>query len=189
MSEKSSAPRALFLDRDGVINVEVNYLYLIEHARFMPGIFDLCRTAQQLGYHLIIVTNQGGIGKGLHTEEQYQTLMTWMRAEFAREGITFDAIYHAAYHPEALLEEYLRDSHLRKPAPGMMLRGASEFSLDLAASVLVGDRCTDIEAANAAGIGHAFLIKGTETTPCEGNYETAATLEEIRQWLVTQEPQ
>jgi len=180
--------RALFLDRDGVINVESNYLYQIEHARFMPGIFELCATAQELGYRLIIVTNQGGIGRGIHTEEDYFILMDWMRAEFAKRGVVFDAIYHCPFHPEAELPEYRRDSHDRKPGPGMILRGAEEFDLDLSASVMVGDRCTDIGAANAAGVGQAFLIHGTEDGACTGDYIFVQSLEDVRAWLLQKNP-
>jgi len=181
------SPRALFLDRDGVINVEINYLHKIDEARFIPGIFDLCRTAQQLGYRLIIVTNQAGIAHGIYTEQQYFQLMDWMRSEFAREGVTFDAVYHSPWHPQAKLPEYRCDSLDRKPAPGMVLRGAAEFSLDLSASVLIGDRCSDVAAANAAGIGHAFLISGTEHAPCDGTYTLIHSLDELRSWLLTQE--
>jgi D-glycero-D-manno-heptose 1,7-bisphosphate phosphatase len=186
---ETRSARALFLDRDGVVNVENNYLYRIADARFMPGIFDLCRTAQSLGYRLIIVTNQGGIGRGIHTELEYFELMEWMRAQFAVEGIIFDAIYHCPYHPTAELPEYRRDTIDRKPAPGMILRGAAEFSLDLAASVMVGDRCTDIAAAQAAGVGKAFLIAGTEPALCEDSfdYETVETLEAVRAWLISSE--
>jgi D-glycero-D-manno-heptose 1,7-bisphosphate phosphatase len=186
-SQAKVGPRGLFLDRDGVINVETNYLYLIEHARFMPGIFELCRTAQHMGYRLIVVTNQAGIGRGIHTEQQYFDLMDWMRGEFAREGVTLDAVYHCPFHPEAELAEYRRESLDRKPGPGMILRGAAEFSLDLAASIMVGDRCSDIAAANAAGVGKAFLIDGTEPGPCDGSYEMVQTLEAVREWLVKRE--
>ncbi|SNT36213.1 D-alpha,beta-D-heptose 1,7-bisphosphate phosphatase [Granulicella rosea] len=175
--------RALYLDRDGVINVETGYIHQSEKVRFVDGIFSLCRTAQRLGYRLIVVTNQAGIGRGLYTAIQYEELMAWMRSEFRREGVEFDAVYHCPFHPEHGLGEYKREHEDRKPSPGMLLRGAREFGLSLAESVLIGDRATDIAAANAAGLAQAFLLKGTEES-CAGDYLAVDTLAEVEAWLV-----
>src|ERR1700744_1384125 len=92
--------RALFLDRDGVINEEVGYLHRAEEVRWVEGIVPLCRTAQELGYKLVVVTNQSGIARGLYTTEAFEGLMTWMRAELARDGVRLDAVYHCPYHPK-----------------------------------------------------------------------------------------
>ena len=176
--------RALFLDRDGVVNVEVGYLSRREDARFMEGIVPLCRTARALGYLLIVVTNQAGIARGLYTEQDFQDLMTWMRAELHAQGVTFDAVYHCPFHPVHGLGEYKREHPDRKPAPGMLLRGAAEFHLDLAQCILVGDRCSDIAAANAAGLRQAFLLAGTEPGPCPGLHLPVTSLAEVEAWLV-----
>ena len=144
--------RALFLDRDGVINEEVGYLYRAEEVRFVPGIFALCRTAQALGYRLIVVTNQSGIAREFYTTEDFEVLMTWMRGEFAREGVTLDAVYHCPYHPDHGVGKWKREHEDRKPGPGMLLRGAREFGLRLDQCVMVGDRCGDVGAAHAAGL-------------------------------------
>ena len=178
--------RALFLDRDGVINQEVGYLYRPEEVRFVPGIFSLCRAAQARGYRLIIVTNQSGIARGLYSTAQFDGLMEWMRREFLRESIVLDAVYHCPYHPVHGVGEYKREHPDRKPGTGMLRRGAEAFGLDLGASILVGDRCSDIEAANTAGLRQAFLIAGTEVQPCPGKYMRIQHLAEVEAWLTAQ---
>jgi len=176
--------RALFLDRDGVINEEIGYLVHAKDVRFVPGLFSLCRAAQTLGYKLIVVTNQAGIARGYYTEEQYQTLMQWMRERLVREGITLDAVYHCPDHPDF---PHIRkcDEDWRKPGPGMLLAAAREFALDMAASVYVGDRCTDVAAGNAAQVGRMFLLAGVETAECPGEYETVTELQAVERWLNT----
>lgn len=179
--------RGLFLDRDGVINHEIGYLFRSAEVIFVDGIFSLCRTAQRLGYRLFVVTNQAGIARGFYTEADYQMLMQWMRAEFLREGIEFSGVYHCPFHPDHGIGHYKREHEDRKPGTGMLRRGAREFSLDLTKSILVGDRCSDIAAANAAGLRQAFLMAGTETKPCPGKYLPATTLREVEQWLLDEE--
>ena len=174
---------ALFLDRDGVINEDTHYLYRAEDVRWVEGIVPLCRTAQELGYKLIVVTNQAGIGKGLYTAAQFDDLMEWMRAELARDGVSLDAVYHCPYHPEHGLGEFKREHEDRKPGPGMLLRAAREHDLDLPASVMVGDRCSDVGAANAAGLRQAFLLRGTEPAECPGYALAVDSLSYVEQWL------
>lgn len=178
--------RALFLDRDGVINREVGYLYRSEDVRWMDGIVPLCRTAQELGYRLVVVTNQSGIGQGFYTLQAFEELMVWMRAELAREGVHLDAVYHCPYHPEQGIGEYRREHEDRKPGPGMLLRAARDLRVDLPKSVMVGDRCSDVGAANAAGLRQAFLLRGTEENGCPGEALVIDSLQELEHWLRTQ---
>jgi D-glycero-D-manno-heptose 1,7-bisphosphate phosphatase len=175
---------ALFLDRDGVINHETDYLYRIEDVRWVEGIFPLCSTAQRLGYKLVVITNQSGIARGLYTESDFHTLMDWMRSEFLAHNITLDAVYFCPYHPEGV-GTYKREHPDRKPAPGMLLRAARDLSLDLERSVLVGDRCSDIAAANAAGLAQAFLLRGTETGPCPGAHLPLESLAALELWMLS----
>jgi len=175
--------RALFLDRDGVVNEEVGYLFRPEDIRFVPGIVSLCRTAQSLGYRLFIVTNQAGIGRGYYSEADFAGLMEWMRDELAGQGVSIDEVYYCPFHPEHGLGEYKREHEDRKPGTGMLRRAATEFGISLADSVMVGDRCTDIGAANAAGLRQAFLIAGTETG-CPGEYIAVTSLAEVEGWLL-----
>ncbi len=162
----SSAHRALFLDRDGVINEEINYLHRPEQVRFLPGIFSLSRHAQALGYKLIVVTNQAGIARGYYTEEDFHALTRWMEAAFAREGVQLDRTYFCPHHPEHGVGAYRHECPDRKPNPGMLLHASRDFSLDLARSVFIGDRCTDMAAGQAAGVGTLLLLEGVERGDC-----------------------
>lgn len=183
--QQAKGQRALFLDRDGVINEDLGYISRWEDVRFVPGIFSLCRTAQSLGYRIFIVTNQAGIGRGFYSEDDFQGLMRWMLEEFAQEGVTIDAVYHSPFHPVHGIGEYKREHEDRKPGAGMLRRAKTEFGISLAESVMVGDRCTDIAAANSAGLRQAFLIAGTETS-CPGKFIPVTTLAEVEAWLLVE---
>lgn len=175
--------RALFLDRDGVINHEVGYLHQAGDVRFVEGIFSLCRTAAVLGYRLIVVTNQAGIARGFYTEADFEVLMVWMRAELRAKGVELDAVYYCPFHPEHGVGEYRREHEDRKPGIGMLRRGAREFGIELNQSIMVGDRCSDIAAANAAGLRQAFLMRGTEVQQCSGEYMAIDGLDEVERWM------
>ena len=178
------ADRALFLDRDGVINEEVGYLIRPADVRFVPGIVRLCQTAQRLDYRLVVVTNQSGIARGLYTEADFGALMQWMRTELRREGVRLDAVYYCPYHPAHGIGAYRREHEDRKPSPGMLRRAAADLGLDLSESIMVGDRCSDVGAANAAGLRQAFLLKGTETEACAGEYRAIDSLADLERWLL-----
>ena len=142
--------KALFLDRDGVINRDVDFAHLPEQIEFMPGIFEQCRKASAEGFLLIVVTNQSGIGRGLYSEAQFHELMRWMMAQFKKESCPLTAYYFCPHLPEAGCD-------CRKPKPGMIFQAAREHHIDLAGSVLIGDRQSDVEAGNAAGVGDVRL--------------------------------
>jgi D-glycero-D-manno-heptose 1,7-bisphosphate phosphatase len=176
--------RALFLDRDGVINEEIGYLHRIEDVRWRDGIFELCKLATDLNYKLVVVTNQAGIGRGLYTQAQFDTLTAWMQEQFAARQVPLAAVYSCPFHPEHGVGEYRREHEDRKPSPGMLLKASRDLKLDLAESILVGDRCSDIAAANAAGLRQAFLLPGTESEPCAGLYIQASAFSVITKWLL-----
>lgn len=144
---------ALFLDRDGVINVDRAYVSRQEDFQFVDGIFELCRFARQLGYLIFVVTNQAGIGRGYYTEQDFLRLSDWMCGVFNAQGIVIDRVYFCPSHPEHGVGEHKVDSPYRKPGPGMILQAAEEFDVDLTRSVLVGDKETDIRAGITAGVG------------------------------------
>lgn len=149
----------LLLDRDGVINVDHGYVYRIEQFEFMPGIFDLCRTARALGHRIAVITNQAGIARGLYSEDDFHTLTAWMQARFAQEGAPVDRVYFCPTHPTAGIGAYRVDSSFRKPGPGMVLQAAAELGLDLARSTLLGDKASDAEAGLAAGVGRIIVLQ------------------------------
>ncbi len=147
--------KALFLDRDGVINIEKNYLYKQEDFEFVDGIFDLCRYFQKRGFEIVIVTNQSGICRGYYSEEDFEKLTEWMEAEFAKEGIKIAKTYHCPHHPD-----FTGSCSCRKPEPGMFLQAKEELVLDMPNSVIVGDKLSDLEAARRAGVQRGYLFDG-----------------------------
>ena len=154
---------ALFLDRDGVVNVEKNYLHKIEDFEFIEGIFELCKKYQDLGFLIVIVTNQSGIARGYYSEEDFELLSRWMLDVFERENIQITALYHCPHHPDIS-----GACSCRKPEPGMLLEAAKAYDIDLKHSLLVGDSERDITAAHRAGVMETYLFskeaQGSEAT-------------------------
>lgn len=163
MAGKST--RALILDRDGVINVDHGFIHRIEQFEFITGIFELARFAASLGWPLIVITNQSGIGRGLFEEADYEALTRWMCERFRAEQAPIARVYHCPYHPDHGLGRYRIEHPWRKPNPGMILQAAADFGLDLAGSVLIGDRTSDIEAAVAAGVGTRIRLHPAGRVP------------------------
>lgn len=149
---------ALFLDRDGVINIEKNYVHRVEDFEFVAGIFDLCRAATGRGMALVVITNQAGIGRGYYSEAQFHALTDWMKGRFAGEGVPIEAVYFCPNHPEHGVGDYRNESFDRKPNPGMILRARDDLGLDLSRSILIGDKESDIAAGKAAGVGLTVLL-------------------------------
>lgn len=145
--------KALFLDRDGVVNIDTVHPYRIEDFEFTPGIFDLCREFRDMGFLIIIITNQAGIAKGLYSTRDFNILTDWMTDEFLKNGIVITKVYFCPHHPE-----FTGPCECRKPAPGMILKAIKEFDLDITDCVLIGDMETDIEAGRRAGIPEENLI-------------------------------
>lgn len=151
--------RALFLDKDGVVNVDHGYVCSPERTDFLAGIFELCDASARHGFLNVVVTNQAGIARGYYTERQFLAYMDWVRSEFHKHAARLDAVYYCPHHPEYGIGEYLRDCECRKPKPGMLLDAARELDIDLTQSVLLGDNTTDAEAGERAGIGRILLLR------------------------------
>jgi D-glycero-D-manno-heptose 1,7-bisphosphate phosphatase len=150
--------KAVFLDRDGVINVDRGYTYRIEDFEFIDGVFEACKLFAASGYRLIVVTNQSGIGRGLYSEQDFLTLTEWMKGQFRSQGIALDAVYFCPHHPEQGQGRYKQFCECRKPQPGMLLQGIAEFGLEPDRCVMFGDKVSDLEAARAAGIGRKVFV-------------------------------
>jgi D-glycero-D-manno-heptose 1,7-bisphosphate phosphatase len=179
--------RALILDRDGVINVNHGYVHRPQDCQFVDGIFDMVRAFAERGFLIVIATNQAGIGRGLYTEDDFQTFMTWMGEEFRRQGVEIAAVYHCPDHPTAGVGAYRRENTWRKPGPGMLLQAAKDLDLDLAASWCVGDKPSDMEAARAAGIGVGILFDPEAPDSAQVlQYRRASSLLEVSRLLTHQ---
>lgn len=156
---------ALFLDRDGVINLDHGYVHTPEKFEFVDGIFEVVAAANRAGYLVVVVTNQAGIGRGYYSEAQFYVLTDWMKAKFADHGAQIDAVYFCPYHPENGIGKYRCESEFRKPAPGMLLQAQRELNIDLSSSIFVGDKASDMQAGKAAGVGRLLLLRGTDLSP------------------------
>ena len=143
---KTQPQKALFLDRDGVINEDAGYVYRREDFVFKEGIFAALREFAQAGYALVVVTNQSGIGRGYYTLEQFSELCGFMLSEFEKKGVKIEKIYFFPHAPETLCS-------CRKPKPGMLLKAANELNIDLARSIMIGDKDSDVQAGQSAGVG------------------------------------
>ncbi len=146
--------KAVFLDRDGTINVDKNYLYRIDEFEFLPGAVEALRLLQASGYLLIIITNQSGIARGYFTEDDYVKLTDFMRAELEGLGVKLSAVYYCPHLPDGEVPEYRKVCHCRKPETGLFEQAVQDFDIDLSESFAVGDKPRDCAIC--------------EHTPCRG---------------------
>ncbi|MDB9865843.1 D-glycero-beta-D-manno-heptose 1,7-bisphosphate 7-phosphatase [Candidatus Thioglobus sp.] len=144
--------KAIFLDRDGVINKEVNYLYRIESFEFINGIFESCLYFQKLGYIIIIITNQSGISRDIYNDNDYQKLTAWMLDEFSKHGIIIQDTFYCPHGPES-------NCRCRKPKPGMFLEAKKKYNINMKESWMIGDSEIDIRSANDANIQNTILVR------------------------------
>lgn len=171
---------AVFLDRDGVLNHDDNYVHRPEQVRWVDGAIDAVRWLNDAGYYVFVVTNQAGVARGFYGEEDVRLLHGWMQDELRRAGAHVDGFEYCPYHPEGTVDAYRRASEFRKPGPGMILKLKKDWGIDEAGSLLIGDRDTDLQAAAAAGIpGHLFsggsllefvrkIVPATRRSPAAG---------------------
>ena len=162
------AKPAIFLDRDGVINVDTGYVYEVDDFVFIEGVIEALLKLKQKGYLLVVVTNQSGIARGYFTEEQFMNLTEWMDWSLADRGIDLDGIYFCPHHPSEGDDKYRKSCACRKPGPEMILDAAKHLNIDLAASYMVGDKPSDIKAAINAGVGHKVMVETGKPITEEG---------------------
>ena len=176
-----------FIDRDGVINEELDYVHRIEDFHLLPGVIDGLRLLREHGFALVVVTNQAGIARGLYTEADYQALTAHMKALLEAQGAPLAGVYHCPHHPTAGVGAYRIDCSCRKPRPGMLLQAAQDLGLDLSRSVIVGDKHSDLQAGRAAGLSACVLVESGHAPSAKARAmadHTSANLLEAARWIV-----
>jgi D-glycero-D-manno-heptose 1,7-bisphosphate phosphatase len=148
--------KVIFLDRDGVFNQEVGYLHEIENFKFIDGIFEACKYFQSSGFKVVIVTNQSGIARGYYQETDFHILTQWMLAQFYNQDIDILDVFFCPHGPNSTCK-------CRKPEPGMLLEARDKYCINMTESWMIGDKETDIDAANAAGVTNTILVKSERT--------------------------
>ena len=156
--------KALFLDRDGVINHNFGYVHKINEFKFIEGIFNLVEIAKKKGYLVIVITNQAGIGRGLYTEENFLSLMEWVKIQFKENSSHIDDVFFCPFHPEHGIGSYKKDSYSRKPNPGMLIDAQKKHKIDLSESIIIGDNISDIEAGKSVGLKANILLSEDKST-------------------------
>lgn len=167
MTSDKGAPAA-FLDRDGVINFDRGYVHRIADFQFIPGVLGACHDLHAAGYKLIVVTNQAGIARGYYDEQAFRDITNWMSERFTEAGAPLTGVYYCPHHPNGTVSRYTRECDCRKPAPGMIMQAVLDHHIDVSTSFLVGDKRSDIEAAERAGLAGKYLIR-TDASDLDGD--------------------
>lgn len=149
--------KVVFLDRDGVINIDHGYVHDIDNFQFVDGIFDTCLWFRKNDYHLVICTNQSGIGRGLYSEAQFKSLNTWMVSKFLDHGIPILDVYYCPHLPH-------ENCKCRKPSPGMLIAAHTKYNIKLELSHMIGDSESDILAGRSAGVRSTILLRQEESS-------------------------
>ncbi|QUJ66877.1 D-glycero-beta-D-manno-heptose 1,7-bisphosphate 7-phosphatase [Photobacterium sp. GJ3] len=183
------AKPAVFIDRDGVINVDHGYVHTVDDFEYVEGVFDACKKLKAMGYLLVLVTNQAGIARGMYTEDEFLTLTEWMDWNFVDNGVEFDGIYYCPHHPTEGQGDYLQDCNCRKPKPGMFISARDFLKIDMARSVMIGDKTDDMKAAEAAEVATRILVRTGKPVTGEGEALASVVLDSIAdvpRWLQQQ---
>jgi len=152
--------KVAFLDRDGVINKEVNYLYKIKDFQYTEKCVEALLCLQNHGFKLIVITNQAGIARGYYNFEQYQELTDWYVKDLAKYGVEILDVYHCPHHLQGVVEGLSIDCECRKPKAGMFIEAINKYNINTQESIMVGDKLSDIQAALSIGVSSAFLVEG-----------------------------
>ena len=172
---------AAFLDRDGVINVDHGYVSSWDHFEFISGVPEALRSLSEVGYKLVVVSNQSGIGRGFYTEADLTRLNEQINDYLKTEvGVRIGGFYHCPHHPTDAQGEFLMQCECRKPAPGMIHQATRDLDIDLGGSLLVGDKDSDIQAGRAAGIGRLFKVSpASESAGLGADVESVTALPDV----------
>ena len=171
--------RAVFLDRDGVLNVDNGYVSQVDDFEFIEGAIEACKELKEKGYLLVVITNQSGIARGYFSEDQFNTLTEWMDWSLADRGVDLDGIYYCPHHSEKGIGEYKIECDCRKPKPGMLLNAIEDLNIDVNRSILVGDKISDIQAGIAAGVETNYLVRTGKKITSEGEQLATAVFDDL----------
>ncbi|HIF9378990.1 TPA: D-glycero-beta-D-manno-heptose 1,7-bisphosphate 7-phosphatase [Photobacterium damselae] len=182
------AKPAVFIDRDGVINVDHGYVHTTDDFEYVEGVFAACKKLKEMGYLLVLVTNQSGIARGMFTEDEFLSLTEWMDWNFVDNGVEFDGIYYCPHHPEGQ-GDYRQECDCRKPKPGMLISARDYLKIDMAQSVMIGDKADDMTAAKAAEVGMKILVRTGKPVTEVGEQLADVVLDSVADvpaWLASQ---
>jgi len=160
LTSRNTARRAVFLDRDGTINVEKDYLYRVEDFAFLAGAPQAIKSLKDAGFLVIVVTNQSGVARGYFDEADVDRLHRHIQAELARYATAIDAFYVCPHHPQQSADHDQTPCNCRKGKPGMLLQAAADFDIDLSSSWMVGDKLADVQAGEGAGCRPILVLTG-----------------------------
>lgn len=167
MTDQNALP-AVFLDRDGVINIDNGYISKVDDFTFIEGVIDACKELKAQGYLLVVITNQSGIARGYFTEDDFDILTRWMDWSLADRDVELDGIYYCPHHATEGNGEFKVECDCRKPKPGMIFNAVQDLNIDLSSSILIGDKISDIQAGIAAGIPRNYLVETGKDITDEG---------------------
>ena len=170
--------KAIFLDRDGTLNIDYGYVHEIDNFKFIDGAIDALRKLKKMGYMLVLVTNQSGIARGYFSEDQFLQLTEWMDWSLAEQDVDLDGIYYCPHHPEGK-GEYKEDCDCRKPKPGMLLQAIKELKIDPTQSIMVGDKVEDLKAGIGAKVKMNVLVRTGKPVTEEGERVADYVLDSI----------
>lgn len=170
--------KAIFLDRDGTLNIDYGYVHEIDNFKFIDGTIDALRELKKMGYMLVLVTNQSGIARGYFSENQFLQLTEWMDWSLAEQDVDLDGIYYCPHHPEGK-GEYKEDCDCRKPKSGMLLQAIKELKIDPTQSIMVGDKVEDLKAGIGAKVKMNVLVRTGKPVTEEGERVADYVLDSI----------
>ncbi len=169
--------KAVFFDRDGVINQDFGYVYAQKDFIFSEGIFDLLKYCKNKGFLLFVITNQSGIGRGYYSLEDFKAISAYMQNELKKKlGFGFDSIYFCPHLPDS-------ECQCRKPKPGMITQAKEDYDINLDKSFIIGDNISDMQAGQNASIKHKILVGkyAGKDVPCFDNLHIVANVKDIRE--------
>ncbi|VFP86751.1 D-glycero-beta-D-manno-heptose-1,7-bisphosphate 7-phosphatase [Candidatus Erwinia haradaeae] len=171
---------AIFLDRDGTINLDCGYVSTIKTFIFINGVIDAMYKLIKMGFSLILVTNQSGIARGIFSVDQFMTLTRWMERTLAKNNVRLDGIYFCPHNPPNLVRVSYQLCNCRKPKPGMLLAAQKKFNINMSASYMIGDTIADMQAAKSAGVGKKILVRSGKKLPKEYNHNADWVLDSLK---------